>query len=50
MWVNRGVGRRRPGGALERNENYKTTLCNHWRDNKVCGCVCVVPMLLLLLC
>lgn len=21
---------KRPGGALERNENYKTTLCNHW--------------------
>jgi len=26
---------RRPGGALERNENYKTTLCNHWLSNKV---------------
>ncbi|EWM27410.1 Zinc finger, CCCH-type [Nannochloropsis gaditana] len=25
---------RRPGGALERNENYKTTLCNHWLSNK----------------
>lgn len=25
---------RRPGGALERNENYKTTLCNHWLQNK----------------
>ena len=28
---------RRPGGALERNENYKTTLCNHWLSNKVRG-------------